>query len=158
MVEKASDQSRGRDFVVKAESAMLGYLNALCPFNDEGYMVTVIWWKSTANICVSSGAYLRSSMRAAESLSAEVESVLLQMDNVQDAVVLGEEPHYRAHGDCPGEPAQLEDTPAFKQRMFAFCRDKLAAYKIPVKVETSRKSSTTPDTSGCGADVVGAKE
>ena len=122
---------------VKAELAMLGYLNAPSPFNDEGYMVT-------GDMVEVDGEYMRILGRQSEIINvggqkvypAEVESVLLQMDNVQDAVVLGEKNPITGHMvTARVNLAQPEEARAFKLRMFAFCRDKLASFKIPVKVE-----------------------
>jgi acyl-CoA synthetase (AMP-forming)/AMP-acid ligase II len=67
---------------------------------------------------------------------AEVESVLLQMPGVLDAAVLGEPNPIigsivvaRVNLEAGEEPA------AFKKRMRAFCRERLAAFKIPARVE-----------------------
>ena len=69
---------------------------------------------------------------------AEVESVLLQMDQVVDACVSGE-----AHpltGQIVVASIRLsgeEEPNAFKIRMRNYCRDRLAPYKIPAKVRFS---------------------
>ncbi|MCB0043430.1 MAG: long-chain fatty acid--CoA ligase, partial [Caldilinea sp.] len=67
---------------------------------------------------------------------AEVESVLLQLDNVTDAVVIGE-PHPITGNIVTARVnlAQPEDAQAFRRRMRQFCRDRLASFKVPVKVE-----------------------
>ncbi|HCE17441.1 MAG TPA: AMP-dependent synthetase [Anaerolinea thermolimosa] len=122
---------------VKAESAMLGYLNAPSPFDEEG-------WMNTGDMVEVDGEYVRILGRQSEIINvggqkvypAEVESVLLQMENVRDAVVLGEKNPIT--GNIVTARVNLkepEDPRAFKQRMHAFCRERLAAYKIPVKVE-----------------------
>jgi acyl-CoA synthetase (AMP-forming)/AMP-acid ligase II len=66
----------------------------------------------------------------------EVESVLMQMDNVHDVMVYGEKNPItgnivavRVNLVAPENPAEL------KRRMRAYCKDKLAPFKIPVKVE-----------------------
>lgn len=122
---------------VKAESAMLGYLNAPSPFDEEG-------WMNTGDMVEVDGEYVRILGRQSEIINvggqkvypAEVESVLLQMENVRDAVVLGEKNPIT--GNIVTARVNLkepEDPRAFKQRMHTFCRERLAAYKIPVKVE-----------------------
>jgi len=124
---------------VRAQSAMLGYLNAPSPFDAEG-------WMNTGDSVEVDGEYIRILGRKSEIINvggqkiypAEVESVLLQMSNVRDAVVVGEKNPItgqivtaRVNLFEPEEPA------AFKKRLRAFCRDKLATYKIPAKIEIS---------------------
>jgi long-chain acyl-CoA synthetase len=122
---------------IRAQSAMLGYLNAPCPFDEEG-------WLNTGDMVEGDGDYIRILGRQSEIINvggqkvypAEVESVLLQMDNVKDVVVLGEKNPIT--GNIVTARVNLfepEDARAFKKRMRAFCQDKLASYKIPVKVE-----------------------
>ena len=146
---------------VKAESAMLGYLNAPSPFNDEGYMVT-------GDMVEVDGEYMRILGRQSEIINvggqkvypAEVESVLLQMDNVHDAVVIGEKNPITGHMvTARVNLGQPEDARAFKLRMFAFCRDKLASFKIPVKVEIiSQEQYNARYKRMRRADTVGTKE
>lgn len=124
---------------IKAHSAMLGYLNAPSPFDEEG-------WMNTGDMVEVDGEYIRILGRKSEIINvggrkvypAEVESVLLQMDNVKDAVVVGE--RNLLTGNIVRAQInlfELEDAKSFKKRMRAFCRDKLETFKIPVKVEIS---------------------
>lgn len=124
---------------IRAQSAMLGYLNAPSPFDAEG-------WMNTGDMVEVDGEYIRILGRQSEIINvggqkvypAEVESVLLQMDNVKDVVVFGEKNPIT--GQIVVARVNLfepEDPRAFKQRLRAFCQDKLATYKIPVKVEIS---------------------
>lgn len=124
---------------IKAHSAMLGYLNAPSPFDEEG-------WMNTGDMVEVDGEYIRILGRKSEIINvggrkvypAEVESVLLQMDNVKDAVVVGE--RNLLTGNIVRAQINLfepEDAKSFKKRMRAFCRDKLETFKIPVKVEIS---------------------
>jgi acyl-CoA synthetase (AMP-forming)/AMP-acid ligase II len=124
---------------IRAHSAMLGYLNAPSPFDEEG-------WMNTGDMVEVDGEYIRILGRKSEIINvggqkvypAEVESVLLQMSNVKDAVVFGEKNPITGNIVATRvnlfEPEELRE---FKKRMRAFCRDKLASYKIPVKVEIS---------------------
>ncbi len=122
---------------IKAHSAMLGYLNAPSPFDADG-------WFNTNDMVEVDGEYIRILGRKSEIINvggqkvypAEVESVLLQMDNVADAVVLGE-PHPLTGNIVTARVnlTQPEPAQAFRQRMRAFCRDRLAPFKVPVKVE-----------------------
>ena len=66
---------------------------------------------------------------------AEVEGVLLEIENVGDVVVRGEPNPIT--GQIVVAMVRLtrdEALVAFKTRMGLFCRDRLAPYKIPVKV------------------------
>lgn len=124
---------------VRAQSAMLGYLNAPNPFDAEG-------WMNTGDMVEVEGEYIRILGRKSEIINvggqkvypAEVESVLLQMDNVKDAVVVGEKnPITGQIVTARINLFELEDEREFKKRMRLFCRDRLAAFKIPVKIEIS---------------------
>jgi acyl-coenzyme A synthetase/AMP-(fatty) acid ligase len=67
---------------------------------------------------------------------AEVESVLLQMDNIKDAVVVGEKnPITGSIVVARVNLFEPEDASAVKKRIRALCASKLARFKIPVKVE-----------------------
>jgi len=122
---------------IRAKSAMLGYLNAPSPFDAEG-------WMNTGDMVEVDGEYIRILGRKSEIINvggqkvfpAEVESVLLQMDNVKDVVVLGEKNPIT--GNIVTARFNLfepEDLAAFKKRVRAFCRDRLATYKIPARIE-----------------------
>jgi acyl-coenzyme A synthetase/AMP-(fatty) acid ligase len=124
---------------LKARSAMLGYLNAPSPFDEEG-------WMNTGDMVEVDGEYIKILGRKSEIINvggqkvfpSEVESVLLQMENVKDAVVVGE--NHPITGKIVTARINLftpEDPREFKKRMFAHCRERLASYKIPVKVEIS---------------------
>jgi long-chain acyl-CoA synthetase len=122
---------------VKAETAMLGYLNAPDLFDEDG-------WLNTQDAVEVDGEYIRILGRATDLINvggqkvypAEVENYLLQLDNVQDVAVFAK-PHPMM-GHVVGarftlkEPEPLAD---FKRRMNAFCRGKLANYQIPLMVE-----------------------
>jgi len=124
---------------VKADAAMIGYLNAPDLFDAEG-------WLNTQDAVEVDGEYLRILGRASDLINvggqkvypAEVENLLLQMDNVLEVAVFG-----KAH-PMMGQivvarfnlkvPEPLAD---FKRRMGAFCRERMAAYQIPRLVEIS---------------------
>src|SRR5262245_39154343 len=121
---------------IKAESTMLGYLNAAGSFDDQGYF-------DTGDMVEVDGEWLRILGRASEVINvggskvfpAEVESVLLTLDNVQDAVVYAE-PNPRT-GPTVVATIRLqyeESAVQFKIRMRRFCKDRLASYQIPTRV------------------------
>lgn len=127
---------------IKAQSAMLGYLNAPSPFTADG-------WFKTGDVVEVDGEYLRILGRDSEIINvggekvypAEVESVVESMEGVGEAVVRGE-PH-----PLTGRIVTLrvklstdEDLADFRRRMRTFCRDKLPRFKIPQKVEVVSES------------------
>lgn len=121
---------------VRARSAMLGYLNAPSPFDAEG-------WMNTQDVVEQDGEYIRILGRRSEIINvggqkvypAEVESVVLQMPNVRDAAVVGEPNPITGNIVTVRltlfEPEEL--TP-LKRRVRAFCAERLAPYKVPVKI------------------------
>lgn len=121
---------------VRADSAMLGYLNAPNPFSEDG-------WLNTGDMVEIDGEFIRFLGRKSEIINVggekvypiEVESVLESMDGVEEAVVIGEQ--NAITGQMVTVKISLsskEDPSDFKKRMNAFCKDKLSRYKIPQKV------------------------
>ncbi|MCI0683309.1 MAG: fatty acid--CoA ligase family protein [Gemmataceae bacterium] len=122
---------------IRARSAMMGYLNAGDCFDADG-------WFNTQDAVEQDGEWLRFLGRTTDLINvggqkvypAQVETVLLEMDNVQDVTVRGE-----AHplvGQCVVARVNLVEpqTPAdFKAQMRRHCQGRLAPYMVPVKVE-----------------------
>ncbi|MBM3274791.1 MAG: long-chain fatty acid--CoA ligase, partial [Candidatus Sericytochromatia bacterium] len=124
---------------IRARSAMLGYLNAPSPFDAEG-------WFNTQDAVEVDGDYLRILGRKSEIINVggqkvypgEVENVILQMPNIRDAVVFGEPNPLlgqvvaaRVVLECAEPPGEL------RKRLRTFCAERLAAYKIPARVEVT---------------------
>jgi acyl-CoA synthetase (AMP-forming)/AMP-acid ligase II len=116
---------------------MLGYLNAPDLFDADG-------WLNTQDAVEVDGEYLRILGRKTDLINvggqkvypAEVESTLLQLDNVEDVVVFGK-PHPMM-GQIVAARFKLRQPEAldvFKRRMNAFCREHLAKFQIPMFVE-----------------------
>jgi acyl-CoA synthetase (AMP-forming)/AMP-acid ligase II len=125
----------GRLFI-RAQSAMLGYLNAPSPFDAEGFF-------DTGDVVERDGDWLHILGRATEIINvggnkvfpAEVENALLALDNVADVVVHAERsPFVGQIVAATVRLARPEEPAAFKTRMRLFCQGKLAAYKIPARV------------------------
>jgi long-chain acyl-CoA synthetase len=121
---------------IKAESTMLGYLNAQSPFDDEGYF-------DTGDVVEVDGEWLRILGRASEVINvggskvfpAAIESVLLMLDNVEDAVVYAEPNPLTGQTVAATVKLQHEESASqFKRRMRHFCRDRLAPYQMPTRV------------------------
>jgi long-chain acyl-CoA synthetase len=122
---------------VKAEAAMLGYLNAPDLFDAEG-------WLNTQDAVEVDGEYLRILGRASDLINvggqkiypAEVENLLLQMDNVDDVAVFGKKhPMMGQIVAARFKLKQPEPLDLFKRRMNAFGRERMAKYQVPVFVE-----------------------
>lgn len=82
---------------VRSESAMLGYLNAPSPFDEDG-------WYDTGDQVETDGEYIRILGRKSEIINvggekvfpAEVESVFLEIPNVRDVLITGRKIRLRA--------------------------------------------------------------
>jgi len=122
---------------VRTQSAMMGYLNAPDLFDAEG-------WLNTEDSVEVDGEYLHILGRVTDLVNvggqkvypAEVENVLLTMDNVRDAAVYGE--RNALTGNILAARVNLfepEPLDGFKKRMRAFCRERLPNYKIPARIE-----------------------
>jgi long-chain acyl-CoA synthetase len=122
---------------VRTPAAMLGYLNAPDLFDAEG-------WLNTQDAVEVDGEYLHILGRVTDLINvggqkvypAEVESVLLKMDNVRDVAVFGEKSPLT--GQFVAARINLiapEPFDAFKRRLRTFCRERLPSYKIPARIE-----------------------
>jgi acyl-CoA synthetase (AMP-forming)/AMP-acid ligase II len=127
---------------IRARTAMLGYLNAENPFDADG-------WFDTQDAVEQDGEWLRILGRISELINvggqkvypAEVESILLELDNILDATVRGD-PHPIV-GQCVVARLNLrepEEPAALKVRIRKHCAGKLAPYMIPVKVEIAESA------------------
>lgn len=122
---------------IRARSAMLGYLNAPSPFDAEG-------WFNTGDQVEVEGEYMRILGRKSEIINvggekvypAEVESVLLEMENVRDVTVTGKPNAVTGHVVVAKILLDsAEDPMTLRRRVREFCKDRLAPYKIPASVE-----------------------
>lgn len=122
---------------IKAESAMLGYLNAPNPFDEEG-------WFNTGDEVEVDGEYLKILGRRSEMINiggekvypAEVESLLMELDNILDASVRGEpNPITGQMVVARVTLAHPEDPVELRKRIRASLKDIAAPYKIPAKIE-----------------------
>jgi acyl-coenzyme A synthetase/AMP-(fatty) acid ligase len=121
---------------IKADSAMLGYLNAPSPFTEDGYFIT-------GDRVEREGEFLRILGRDSELINvggqkvfpAEVEGVLLECDIVEEAVVYGE--RHPLTGKIVCADVQLrgaQDEAEARRVIKRFCAERLEPFKIPVKV------------------------
>ena len=124
---------------IRAQSAMLGYLNAPSPFDADGFF-------DTGDLAEVDGEWIRIVGRHTEVINVggnkvlpvEVENVLLAMENVADVEVHGEpSPIMGRIVVATVRLAQPEDPAAFKTRMRLFCQGRLPDYKMPARVRFS---------------------
>ncbi|ELB2036762.1 long-chain fatty acid--CoA ligase [Vibrio parahaemolyticus] len=126
---------------LRSKTQILGYLNHdMSSFSDDG-------WFQTGDLVEQSGdGYLRIIGRAKEVINvggekvlpSEVESVLLEVDGVEDCVV------YAASNAITGQTVVANITPAsdmdlkeLKKQIRKYCRTKLDSYKVPTKMNFS---------------------
>src|SRR5262249_45478858 len=111
------------------------------PFDEQG-------WLNTGDEVEVDGEYVRILGRRSELINvggekvypSEVESVLLEIDNITDAVVMGRPNPVTGHvvvaSVCLREP---EDERALGRRVRQHCRNRLASYKVPVLVRVAQE-------------------
>jgi long-chain acyl-CoA synthetase len=122
---------------IRARSAMLGYLNAPSPFTADG-------WLRTGDAVEVDGDWLRILGRKSEVINvggekvypAEVEGVLQEMPEVAEATVFGEANPITGMIVCarvrPRSPDA--DPRALKTLIAQFARQRLAPFKVPVRI------------------------
>ena len=122
---------------IRSEYAMVGYLNAPSEFDADG-------WFNTQDRVEKDGDHFKILGRATELINvggqkvypAEVESVILEMENVQDVAVFGEA--NALLGQIVVARIVLsrpEPVDALKRRVRKACLKQLANYKAPAKIE-----------------------
>lgn len=118
---------------IKSDQAMLGYLNATSPFDEDG-------WYNTGDKVEVDGEYFRILGRESEIINVggekvfpmEIESYLLTLDNVKDVVVRGKASPVTGQIIVADIVlARDEDPSSFKKRIMDQCRDYLPAFKVP---------------------------
>ena len=124
---------------IRADSSMLGYLNAPSPFTEDG-------WFRTDDAVETDGEYLRILGRASDLINVggrkvyppEVESVIQEVENVREAAVSGERHPFL--GQIVVAQVSLErneNVREVERRVRDHCRSRLEPYKVPVKVSVS---------------------
>jgi acyl-CoA synthetase (AMP-forming)/AMP-acid ligase II len=124
---------------IKAQSAMLGYLNAPSPFTAEG-------WFDTGDAVEVDGEYLRILGRMSEIINVggekvypvEVENVINGLEGVTEVTVYGERNPITGSIVCATVTPSAELDETQRKIMIAeikkHCRQNLAPYKVPVRV------------------------
>lgn len=132
---------------LKSKTRILGYLNAdMDSFTDDG------WFKTGDLAQQSEDGFIKIIGRSKEIINVggqkvlpcEVESVLLEMKEIQDCLVYAEKNAITNQSVCcdvvlkPGV-----DADGIKILVRKFCKDKLDNFKIPVKVNVVQKTEFT---------------
>jgi acyl-CoA synthetase (AMP-forming)/AMP-acid ligase II len=121
---------------IKADSAMLGYLNAPSPFSDDG-------WFITGDSVECDGEYMRILGRKSEIINvggekvypAEVENIIQEMDEIAEVTVYAEKNPIVGNIVCAQVRTTVDVSPReLAARVKKHCRGRLEAYKSPVKV------------------------
>lgn len=122
---------------IKSKMSMLGYLNAPSPFDKDG-------WMNTQDKVEQKGDYIRILGRESELINvggekvypAEVESVLLEVPGVKDAIV-GKEanPILGSVVSCKIAADGNQDLTMLKKQIQKHCAERLEKFKRPVKIE-----------------------
>lgn len=121
---------------IKSDFAMVGYLNAPSEFDADG-------WFNTQDKVEVDGEYFRILGRATDLINvggqkvypSEVESAILDLDNVQDVAVFGEK--HALLGQIVVAKIVLhqpETVESIKKRVRHACLAKLSSFKVPTKV------------------------
>jgi acyl-CoA synthetase (AMP-forming)/AMP-acid ligase II len=121
---------------IKSEYAMVGYLNAPSHFDEDG-------WFNTQDQVEVDGDYFRILGRVTDLINvggqkvypAEVENLILEIDNVQDVAVFGEQ--HNLLGQIVVAKVVLmypEALDSVKKRIRQACLTQLASFKVPAKV------------------------
>jgi long-chain acyl-CoA synthetase len=123
---------------VRSQSAMMGYLNAPNPFDGEGWLNTgdIVEESETGHIRILGRKSDIINVGGHKVYPAEVETVLLQLSNVEDVVVYGKPNPIM--GRTVAARLRLkapEDIRLLKRRVREFCRDRLASFKVPVEID-----------------------
>ena len=121
---------------IKAESAMLGYINAPSPFTSDGYLIT-------GDLVEQDGEWLRILGRQSDIINVggqkvyptEVEAVILMHADVVDAVVYGESQVLIGKIVCADVILRDgADESISRKLIIRWCRERLQSYMVPMKI------------------------
>ena len=131
---------------IKAETQMLGYLNAPSPFTADG-------WMRTDDAVEVDGEWIRVLGRASELINvagkkvwpAEIENVVHECEAVIEATAWGEPNPITGQAVCVRvRPRAACDERKFARDIRRHCRQRLEAYKVPVRVIVDERAQHGP--------------
>jgi long-chain acyl-CoA synthetase len=121
---------------IKADSAMIGYLNALSPFTEDGYFIT-------GDMVEQDGDYFKILGRKSEIINVggekvypqEVENIVIGFKGVKDAIVYSEKHPITGNIVCAKINVEgVVDERTFIKELKQYCKQSLQSFKVPVKV------------------------
>ncbi len=121
---------------VKSDSAMIGYINAVSPFTEDG-------WFITGDTVEVKGDYFKILGRKSEIINVggekvfpqEVENVILSMENVLDVMVYGEKHPFTGNIVCAKVFLDdMFDRNTCLKQIKLHCKEKLEPFKVPIKI------------------------
>ncbi len=121
---------------IKAESAMLGYLNAPTPFTHDG------WFKTGDSVLVD-GEYFKILGRKSEIINVggekvypqEVENIILKVNNISEVTVFSEKNPIMGNMVCANVRLhEFEEKKKIIKKIKIMCLKYLQKYKVPVKI------------------------
>ncbi|MFJ1751581.1 class I adenylate-forming enzyme family protein [Kitasatospora sp. NPDC088134] len=126
---------------IRSEMAMLGYLNAEAPFDEDGFF-------NTQDVVETDGEWMRILGRRSEIINvggekvypSEVESTVLEVPGIAEATVSGHPSPVTGmvvKATVLLAPDQDADARTVQRLIREHCRRKLEAYKVPALVEVS---------------------
>ena len=127
---------------LRSKTQVLGYLNAsMDSFTSDG-------WFKTGDLVEVDGEYIKIIGRAKEVINvggqkvlpAEVESIILEMEEISDCMVYGEKNAITGQ-TVVCDVVLNKKIENIKKRVRVFCKDRLDAYKIPTKVNVVDKTN-----------------
>ena len=127
---------------LRSKTQVLGYLNAsMDSFTSDG-------WFKTGDLVEVDGEYIKIIGRAKEVINvggqkvlpAEIESIILEMEEISDCMVYGEKNAITGQ-TVVCDVVLNKNIENIKKRVRVFCKDRLDAYKIPTKVNVVDKTN-----------------
>jgi long-chain acyl-CoA synthetase len=127
---------------VKSDSAMIGYLNAVSPYTEDG-------WFKTGDAVEVDGEYFKILGRKSELINVggekvypqEVENLILTINHVLDVQVYGEKHPFTGNIVCAkvffDDKCEVD---VLKKEIKQICKVKLESFKVPVKIFITDKA------------------
>ena len=127
---------------IKAKSAMLGYLNEINPFTEDG-------WFKTNDIVESDGDYIKILGRESEIINVggekvfpqEIENIILRFENIAEVTVYAEKNPIIGNIVC----AKIKTNTNVSEKEFInelknYCRNNLKKHEVPIKIQLVKSS------------------
>ena len=127
---------------LRSKTQVLGYLNAsMDSFTSDG-------WFKTGDLVEVDREYIKIIGRAKEVINvggqkvlpSEIESIILEMEEISDCMVYGEKNAITGQ-TVVCDVVLNQEVENIKKRVRVFCKDRLDAYKIPTKVNVVDKTN-----------------